>query len=218
MNWWTDAPGALLKWPLVLALAGHAGVFALFQPQGRVATGVPEGGKSMQLRVVPVGDMPALQVPSAVVESAASPLQQAQPDPPVIQAAAAPVPETVPAAGAAPPAGLATSRDAEGELVGYLPRNMLTRSPVPLTSVEVPFPAGITGRVNLKVRFTLFIDELGTVRYVRIDSDDTPPVFADATRKTFMAARFTPAQLKEVAVRAQIRAEVVFETDPVVRP
>ncbi|QJW83521.1 hypothetical protein HK414_03240 [Ramlibacter terrae] len=65
-----------------------------------------------------------------------------------------------------------------------------------LTPVQVPFPDMVGGFVDLKVRITLFIDEQGTVRRVRIDSPDVPPLFEQTIRDTFAQARFKPGELR----------------------
>jgi hypothetical protein len=104
--------------------------------------------------------------------------------------------------------------DAEqGAPVDYFPRDRLSVVPQVLTNVDVPFPAEVSGLVDLKVQITVFIDEYGTVRRVRVDSAAIPSPFAGAVLDTFLNARFKPGEVEGVAVRSQIRLEVEFRAN-----
>ena len=140
---------------------------------------------------------------------AASP---APPPPQVPPVAAQTEPAAQQLAAAAPELGVPAGNEPDAQFLNYLPRSQLTRAPVPAGPVEVPFPAGIKGKVELSVQFSLFIDETGVVRQVRIDSPDVPAPFADAVRSTFGRTRFLPGQIQELAVRSLIRLEVSFNT------
>ena len=100
-----------------------------------------------------------------------------------------------------------------GAFLDYLPRSKLSVAPAPLTAVDVPFPAEVSGIVNLTVQLTLFIDEQGRVRRVRIDSAAIPSAFAAAVLNTFLEARFKPGEVDNVAVRSQVRLEVEFHAN-----
>jgi hypothetical protein len=66
---------------------------------------------------------------------------------------------------------------------------------------------------------TLFIDEQGVVRRVRIDeADDTglPPLLEDTARQTFLQSAFTPGEVEGRPVRSQLRIEVEFATESLV--
>ena len=91
----------------------------------------------------------------------------------------------------------------------YVPRSRLTVAPRPLSAVDVNFPS-VEGLVDLRVQVTLFIDESGTVRKVRIDTPDVPADFARAISESFLPARFQPGEVETVAVRSQIRLEIDF--------
>ena len=102
----------------------------------------------------------------------------------------------------------------EGDaFLDYLPRSKLSVAPAPLTAVDVPFPAEVSGIVNLTVQLTLFIDEQGRVRRVRIDSAAIPSAFAAAVLNTFLEARFKPGEVDNVAVRSRVRLEVEFRAN-----
>jgi TonB family protein len=93
----------------------------------------------------------------------------------------------------------------------YLPRSELTVAPRPTEVVQVPFPEEITGVVDLDVRLTLFIDENGVVRRLRIDTPHVHPAFDRALRAAFTTTRFQPGERDGVPVRSQLRLEVQFE-------
>jgi TonB family protein len=154
------------------------------------------------------------------------------------EAAAAPDPGSRPAAGVAAPASAptgepmasatasasapaapasATGNDAamppgrpEGE--DYLPRSALTLAPQALGLVALSYPEEAPAGQHQGV-LTLFIDEQGVVQRVRIESGDQelPPVFQEAARQAFLAARFTPGELQGRAVKSRIRIQVSFE-------
>ncbi|MGV3570195.1 MAG: TonB family protein [Ramlibacter sp.] len=125
------------------------------------------------------------------------------------QAPAAPAAAPEPQAAAAPPAPPAPPPTPDPP---YLPRGELTAAPRPLEPINVPFPAGIKGVVDLKVQLTLFIDEQGAVQRVRIDTPGVVEDFEQAIRETFARARFQPGEIDKVAVRSQVRIEVEFST------
>jgi outer membrane biosynthesis protein TonB len=93
----------------------------------------------------------------------------------------------------------------------YFPRSELTVPPAPIGPVDVRFPEDVTGIVNLKVQATLFIEEDGTVRRVRIDTPDIHPSFHGAVMEAFSSARFSPGQVEALPVRSQMRVEVEFQ-------
>ena len=126
----------------------------------------------------------------------------AGPDPAAV--AAAPPPSTGELGGAAVEAGAPPE---------YLPRERLSVAPRPLASIDIPFPPEVAGTVNLATELSLFIDETGTVRRVRVDGAALPPALEDAARSSFLAARFAPGELDGAPVRALIRVAVSFETD-----
>lgn len=205
--------GRLLRWPLALALLVHAVVLGALQAQRPgISAGSPDGAPSVRARVVAAPPAP-LPEPAATT-AAADPLIP----PAVAQAVpAAPAPSAEPSqdAGAAQAvaAGLSSAKEQGGDFSGYFPRSMLTQGPRPRTSMEVPFPADIKGKVDMKVAVALYIDETGKVRNVRIETEPVAQAFVDAIRRTFDSARFQPGMIGDTPVRALVRVEVVFEND-----
>lgn len=138
--------------------------------------------------------------------------------PPARQAAPAAAPAVAPEKAGPPPSGaqVAAALPAAREQapapveVPYLPRGQLTVPPRVLGLVNVPFPDGVTGVVDLRVQVTLFIDEAGLVQRIRVDTPDVHPAFDRSLRETFGAARFAPGEVDGVPVRSQMRLEVEF--------
>lgn len=93
---------------------------------------------------------------------------------------------------------------------GYLQRRWLTVAPVALDRIDLPFPS-VEGPVDLKLLTTLFIDDRGFVRHVRIDTPNVHGAFADAVLGTFSGLRFKPGEVMGRPVRSQLRLEVEFQ-------
>ncbi|MEJ8835740.1 hypothetical protein [Ramlibacter sp. AN1133] len=193
---------------VALALLGHGAVLAWFATVG------PQPAPRGALRETPMAFLvrpvqwsapaqPDIEPPAAAQATLGAPpapepvQQRAVPPQPVVQATAAPATPEAPAAPAAE--------------APYLPRGELTVPPRPLGVVDVPFPEDVAGVVDLKVRITLFIDEHGGVQRIRVDSPDVHPSFERTIRQTFAAAKFSPGERDQVAVRSQIRVEVEFQ-------
>ena len=71
---------------------------------------------------------------------------------------------------------------------------------------------GLPPGSRVRAELTLFIDEDGTVRRLRVDRGDLPVWLEDAVRQSFLQARFQPGERDGQAVRAQMRIEVEFES------
>lgn len=188
-----------------LSVAAHALVLAhLRDGPGEPA---PAGARSGGTWLV------TLRAPAAAPVAAAErpPARQTTPAPAaapsVAPQKAGPSPSGAQVAAAPPTAQEQASAPVE---VPYLPRGQLTVPPRVLGMVNVPFPDGVTGVVDLRVQFTLFIDEAGVVQRIRVDTPDVHPAFDRALRETFAAARFAPGELDGVPVRSQMRLEVEF--------
>lgn len=137
--------------------------------------------------------------------------------PPVASAPAVlPTPETP--VSAQPPTGSAsagTGPDGSDD-DAYLPRSALTQGPEPLEQIELPYP-DTTPMGTFHAVLTLFIDETGQVRRVRVEEvgpDGLPPELEDVARQTFLSHRFTPGEQNGQAVRSQIRVGVDFSSEP----
>jgi hypothetical protein len=108
--------------------------------------------------------------------------------------------------------GQAFGHSSDGAFLDYLPRSRLTVVPRPLTPVQVPFPEQVAGIVDLRVVVSLFIDETGAVRRVRLDNPAVPPAFAQVIMDTFLATPFKAGEVETVPVRSQLRLEIEFRT------
>lgn len=177
-------------WPVVaLVLVGHGAVLTQWRPAPRSVENpreIPPASLAFHVRPVlpaPLGEL-APQEPPAV-PLAGAPTQD-------VEAAATPA--------TAPPFD-----------PPYLPRAELTVAPTLLQSVDVLFPEDVEGIVNLRVQATLFIDEDGVVRRVRLESPDVHASFARAILDAFNSARFTPGKVDALPVRSQLRVEVEFQ-------
>lgn len=96
----------------------------------------------------------------------------------------------------------------------YVPRGLLTRSPVAESSVLLSWPAQAPWRGSFTGVLRLYIDEQGTVRRVEPADEGLPEVLFEAARLAFQDTRFSPGELQGQAVRSVIRVEVSFENGP----
>lgn len=111
--------------------------------------------------------------------------------------------------------GLQAATDHDGD---YLPRDQLTRGPVPQQSIDLVYP-DLAPVGQFRTVLTLFIDDQGVVRRVRFDeADETglPPVLEEAARQAFLRSSFTPGELDGRPIRSRLRIEVAYtaETAP----
>ena len=192
-------PGGRAFWQaLAIVLVAHAVLLT------QLAAAPDEAPRGRQ------GPAPVLPVRPVLPASAQSPATAAAPEAaPTAASEAATAPRPQVAAAAAAPLPTAPPAD---PWAGYLPRGELTEPPRPLASIQVPFPPDVEGLVELKVRISLFIDEDGVVRRVRLDTPDVPPMFARSVVETFERARFSPGRQGPDAVRSQLRLEVEFDS------
>jgi periplasmic protein TonB len=206
VSWLTrTGPASRPHWALVVlvVLAHGTALWSWSRPSLRVARAQFRSSGVIHARVVP-----ASSFPDAALRVEGENLGVTAPQPPLIQAAEAP---TSPSA--ALPHETTRTAGPESDERGfeeYLPRNRLSVAPEVLTNVDVQFPPGVTGIVDLTARITLFIDEKGTVRRLRFDSAGIPSAFATSVLDTFLNARFKPGEVDGVAVRSQVRLEVEF--------
>lgn len=116
-------------------------------------------------------------------------------------------PETLPPA----QAEATLARDPDEDL--YVPRSRLSVPPVAREQIRVDFPASFQERGDYTVVLSLFIDEAGYVRRVRVDSVGVPPELQDAASLAFLHARYSPGQVDGQPVKSLIRIAVGFEDD-----
>ena len=154
--------------------------------------------------------VPARAAANAVADAANGlPSSPAAPAPDAVRLSLRPSAEPAPA-DMRTDAEAAAPDAAQSEFDAYLPRKLLTAGAAPLENLQVKFPAGMPGIVDLRVNISLFIDEQGQVRRVRFDTSDIAPGFATAIQETFGGARFKPGELDGVPVRSQLPLQVEF--------
>ena len=123
-----------------------------------------------------------------------------------VAAAAAPTPATTPAQAPHDPA----ARQGPFDEHHFLPRSALSVVPHALTPVLLTTPPSApNGRYSAEL--TLFIDETGQVRRVRVDSAGLLPDLEAQARQAFMTTRFQPGEVDGRPVRARLRVAVEFE-------
>lgn len=92
----------------------------------------------------------------------------------------------------------------------FLPRSALSVVPRAQTPVLLTTPPNVPdGRYSAEL--TLFIDEAGQVRRVRIDTAGLLPALEAQARQAFMTTRFQPGEVDGQRVRARLRVAVEFE-------
>lgn len=94
----------------------------------------------------------------------------------------------------------------------YWPRESLSRAPVALSEIDIPFPAIDINEHKIDVALAVYIDEQGTVRYVRVENAGIPLALENTAVSAFMAARFQPGQIEGTVVRSLIKVLVTFES------
>jgi TonB family protein len=93
----------------------------------------------------------------------------------------------------------------------YIPKAYLTVGPEPLTLIEVQPPIGTIDRHTVTVVLSVFIDEYGKVRQVKVESGGVTPAYADAALQAFEGVSFKPGILNGAAVKSVIKIAVDFE-------
>lgn len=166
---------------------------------------------------------PAVAVPAAVTAapraSAAGPTQPVllriarghERTPPqsaeqIHEADVAATPKTIPA----PPPQDPATRHNDVEELPFLPRSALSVVPRAQTPVLLATPPNMPNG-HYSAELTLFIDEAGLVRRVRIDTAGLLPDLEAQARQAFMTTRFQPGEVDGRPVRARLRVAVEFE-------
>lgn len=155
-----------------------------------------------------------------------APAPGTRPAPPAAAAAAASAPAPAPmladvaetlALDALEPTGAGPgAADQEEGDQAYLPRSLLTRAPVPQHAIDLLYPE-LAPSGLFRAVLTLFIDDQGVVRRVRIDEagdSGLPPVLEDAARQTFLRSSFTPGEIDGRPIRSRLRIEVEYASTP----
>lgn len=200
----------------LLALAGHAALLLAPWDDGR-AEGVtaPVNRPAARVRLMEGPDRPEPPPGVAARGSVRSPERTTQPQatpqttpPQPAHAAVDPAPADAPASAAA--MALTTAVDDEAL---FLVRSQLDRAPSASGPIDLPYPESAPLGHHQAV-MTLFIDEQGRVRRVRLDIGQIlPPLLEDAARQTFLRSRFEPGIKNGAPVRSRLRVAVEFGAD-----
>ncbi|MGY0193578.1 energy transducer TonB [Leptothrix sp. BB-4] len=202
---------------VLLAVAGHAALLLSPWDAGPggghavAGTGVRAGQPSARVRMLAVDEAPGRAAPSGQPDDTAVSMATSS-----ATASTAPIDPT--AAGAAGPAsdaaGLAPSpAQAPDDESLFLVRSQLDRPPWAASPVDLPYPDSAPLGHYAAV-MTLFIDESGKVRRVRLDAGSVlPPLLEDAARQAFLKASFEPGQKGGAAVRSRMKVAVEFGAD-----
>lgn len=115
-----------------------------------------------------------------------------------------------------PPTGTGPVAQAGDPDADYLPSRLLTRGPAPQQSIDLFYPE-LAPSGHFRAVLTLFIDDQGVVRRVRIDEagdSGLPAALEETARQTFLRSPFAPGELDGRPMRSQLRIEVEFATEP----
>jgi periplasmic protein TonB len=200
------------------ALAVHAAALAVAWGAGGASVATVRAARVPAVLLSQHDAVPARPAPIQPIEpgvvaptqtSAAGDLPDRQPD---MAAQDASLSQLTPGATADPAASSPSGTDPQG--FDYVPRQYLSLPPVPLAQIEVPFPESVGGTFAITTQLSLFIDETGVVRRVRVDGPELDPALEAAAVDAFRQGRFTPGQLDGRPVRSLVRIEVTFESRP----
>ncbi len=103
-----------------------------------------------------------------------------------------------------------TGRDDDEDAL-YWPRSALSIPAQARERIELIAPEGLPPG-SYQGELTLFIDEDGTVRRVRVEKGNLPEWLHDIVRQQFLKTRFQAGERQGQAVRSRMRIAVEFET------
>ena len=200
---------------VLLSLLLHAALLAA------PPTSPPQDGSgrplAMQVRTLTEVGMATTQVqaPRSSANQARRDVRQASPAPPAMPVPAWELP-TAPTAAGLPAAEPSDDPDESEDGAGdFLAPEQLDRRARASASIDLPWPE-LAPHGRFRAVMTLFIDETGQVRRVRLEPDEggtLPPVLEDSARQAFLSGRFEPGELGGRAVRSRLRVEVEFRDD-----
>ncbi len=213
----------------LFALSGHifiALVFMLGLLQTRPEQVSPPPAKTMQVQLKPS------QIPTQASSTEAVPDLGAQPKPdPIPQnAASTPVPTPAPASApaAAPtavpiPATAATSASHAAnatpaaspaeEVAYYYPARQLQQKPQVIEDIDTNLTLTLPGIETQNVILRLFINERGGIDHIDIEQSSLAPEVVAAVSGAFGKLRFTPGKMDGLAVKSQLKIEVLLENE-----
>ncbi len=205
------------------SVALHLGLaLGLGMPPAEPAAGSATAAHRPRLQMVtatqaPGSTRPLAPVPTPAVRrlpASTGPVARAWPDLDHLPPTSAGTPASSPARTDGLQAATDHDRDAAAD-GDYLPRDQLTRGPVPQQSIDLVYP-DLAPVGQFRTVLTLFIDDQGVVRRVRFDeADETglPPVLEEAARQTFLRSTFTPGELDGRPIRSRLRIEVAYTAE-----
>lgn len=175
----------------------------------------PRGGASLRIRAIVPEAPVSVGVSPAAAERGAEPMPV-----PATPAVAAPDEVGPPApseieARSVPGVGTPAPEPDDGL---YLPRRMLEQPPRLISQVHLPWPEDGPPNGHYSEVVSLFIDEDGMVRRVRVEGPGLPQMLRDIAQDAFLHARFSPGLLDGRPVKAWIRLEVRFDAEGRVAP
>lgn len=202
---------------LLLTLGGeyaelHVGARASAAAPLRIRSIVREAAAPAVPQIAPESIEPS-EIPVAEPAPPQAPAGEDTVAPETAPTDAASAAETPGSTEAAAPAPVAPPDDAL-----YMPRRLLEQPPRLLSPVLLPWPEDGPPNGHYSEIISLFIDEDGSVRRVRIEGPGLPQYFQDRVQDAFLHARFTPGLFEGRAVKAWIRLEVRFDAEARVAP
>jgi len=93
----------------------------------------------------------------------------------------------------------------------YFTTDQLTKRPVPTSQPYVVVPKQTARYVKGTVVLKLWINELGGVETVGVESTDLPPPVVDIAAETFRKLHFVPGEIEGRRVGVLLRVEVSFD-------
>lgn len=181
-------------WCLALAVAGHAALAAALLSRTSEAQWQGSPVRAVQVRLL---------APAAPAGRSGEP----GPERDGAQAQATHPPAVVaPMPGAAGAATVATAEPV------YLPRDVLTVPPKPISPVVIDYPTFDGEADHYTGEFDLFVDDSGGVVRVVSATPGLPGILGHAVRTAFLGAHFAPGEVEGRAVRSRIRIEVTFDS------
>ncbi len=215
----------------LFALSGHiliALVFMLGLLQTRPERVSPPPVKTMQVQLKPSQvllpsptPLPATQwvtsspqIPPQASSTEAMPDPGAQPKPDPIPQSAASTPASAPAATSASDAANAPAVASPSEEVAYYyPARQLHQKPQVIEDIDTNLTLTLPGIETQNVILRLFINERGGIDHIDIEQSSLAPEVVAAVSGAFGKLRFTPGKIDGLAVKSQLKIEVLLENE-----
>ena len=92
----------------------------------------------------------------------------------------------------------------------YYTSDQLTKAPRPISQPKLDVPRSIARSVSGRVVLRLWIDELGNVASVEVESSDLPETVSGTAAAAFGKLHFVPGEIDGQRVRTLMRIEVAY--------